>query len=353
MPQKWRYRETILTLLAEAALLPATSDEQTALLNEAGILLWRFDDSVYPKTATDLLPLLGKGIQHWLPRELTFGFTGCLISNGNATILADELLVEMSSNALVRRDLVVSQALSELANEVPRLHSFRDLVDRYKLDGFIKSNYSTHPKLIDCFYEFIPYNDSDTRIPACPKCGYPFAITGEAYQCRSTFCNGGSYSKTPPYSLVTPSRRLNFPRIFAPGDYFKLNCFAWRTLGIPLLIERKILNWALGALPANQNVTVAPIRTNPGVTVYIDHEPISLEPIMLNHTKSIADYFLAKDTLEEKWIILPRAQSLQSYNLRRMLPKNYVIATDYSFTKQFLSIKFGIGARYQPNRYPK
>ena len=350
MFQKQRFRERLLVMLADAATLPFGSKEQNLKLNEAGLLLWRFDDSTFPLRADDLRDRLESPLETWLPKTNTFGLTGCLMQDGQAAMLAHEIIAIMEGNALRTRDNVIRKLLAKASDETPTIATFRNLIDHYPLKTLITPSDSIPDFLREVFYE--PVTDSpDRTVVTCSVCAYPLERINDTLRCSSNVCSHIEYSSTPPHLPIKKPDRYGAASVWHSDSYLKLRPLWWRTIALPLLMERRMMDWAQYSLSSHQHVTCSLAVDSPGVNIHHEDSVLCLEPTAITHTASIWGYYNDKSPMTETWIVVPKGDAVQAETLARAFKRRYTVVTERSFVERYLFMFHGKGTGWASRRH--
>jgi hypothetical protein len=331
------FKEDIHMLLAKAAREPTESAEQILLLNEAGTLLWRFDDSLLPRNAEDIRPLLETDINEWMPEQIGLFYTGPLISNGSPTMLADTILMDLCGDSLNMRDELLTLALSP-ARESPRPpHSFREFANQFGFPGTIGLNEISPESLEYPFYtELAPYQRGD-YIYSCPSCQMPLDQNQKHFQCSSPFCPTTTYPILPPHESV-PYHARKLPLIKTAYDkQLKLTHLAWRTIASPLLMEKTILTFLKKVVPTNLHETITTNDSRPGITIIEGGWKINIEPVATHSASSVQKYYAQQHDSDETWLIIPSGTTTLFRHLPPMLPENFRFLTPRSYPDEYLS----------------
>lgn len=341
------YREMLLTQLSLAAIENDYSEAQMKILAQAALLLWRFDDRTFPLAASDMVMKLNQDIKIWLPPHITLGLKGFLKVQGRATYLAYDLAAEMDGNPLTRRDMILSQLTSELALIDKDVHTFRDVLNLYKPPAIISVENELPKILTETLYSKFTSSFYEGNAIACPSCGYPFEPNNFELRCPATSCYKLQFSSLPPYLPANRTARGRRPEQLSPHQNLKIRHEFWRTLSVPLVVESKLADWINQSAPKHLKLSHTLNPDRPGIFINGGTEkPSIIEIINSINFRPIVEYYLENNNNEETWLILPQSSHLESYQIRRKLPVNYITTTFYSFTKQYLAIKHGIGARY-------
>lgn len=342
------YREMLLTQLSRAAIEDDYSEAQIKILDQAALLLWRFDKRTFPLAAADIVTKLNQDIKIWLPPHITLGLEGFLKTQGRATYLAYDLAAEMDGNPLTRRDMVFSQLASELALIDKNVHTFRDVLNSYRPPTIIPVENDLPKILTETLYSKFTSTFYEENAIACPSCGYPLEPNNFELRCPATPCYKMQFSSLPPYLPANRAAKSRRPEQLSPQQNLKINHEFWRTLSVPLLVESKLADWIAQSAPKHLDLSHTLNPDRPGLLINSRTEkPSIIEIINSANFRPIVDYCLENNNNEETWLILPHSTHIESYQVRRMLPINFITTTLYSFTKQYLAIKHGIGVRYR------
>lgn len=341
------YREMLLTQLSKAAIQEDYSDAQIRILDQAALLLWRFDKLTFPISAFEIIPLLKENIKSWLPPNVTIGLDGHLKASGRATYLAYDIIFEMDGNPFTHRDEALNKIISQLSMTNKGIRNLRDVLNLYSTPTIIPTKSDLPKILIDSLYSTITNTFYINQVITCPSCGYPLALTGSDLRCPADPCYKLKFSPLSPHQPTNRAARNFKPRQISPSNHLKINHEFWKTLSIPLMIEDKLINWITHSTPAYLGLTYTLNPNRPGLTIFSNTEsPSNIEFVNSFQFRSIVDYCLEHNSGEETWLILPHSSHIETNSVRRMLPKNFIPTTKYSFVKQYLSIKHGIGTRY-------
>lgn len=341
------YRNILLTQLSQAALLEDYSDSQIDILDQAALLLWRFDNSIFPISGSEIVPLLSENITSWLPKNITLGFNGLLKFSGQATYLAHEFIAELSGNPFTRRDQTFENLTSQIATTNKSILNFRNIMSCYETPTIIPTQNDLPKALVNAFYSPFTKTFHGKKIVSCPSCGYPLDVNMSPLNCKAVPCYKFKYSPTPPHLPINRAGRHLFPKQLEPSEHLKINHEIWKTLSIPIMIEDDLINWLDESAPDHLGLAYRLNPNRPGLFIESNTEqPCRIEIFNSLHFRSIVDYCLESDTGEEVWLILPNSSHIETYSVSRMLPKNFVCTTNYSFTKQYLAIKHRLGNRY-------
>lgn len=332
----WGFKEEIHRLLSEAALAIPHSNNQEQLLNEACILLWRFDSAVIPRSASDILPLLSRDISTWLPKSVDLLYKGALISSDAPTMLPETILIDISGDALTRRDQLVSDILNQKPLSDTKAENFRHLVTTEAFKGSASSS-NVMGLNSTLTYEPIPLTRYNDHVYICRECLYPMDIHREYLTCASPYCSNTNYAITPNHEPVPYSRKKK-PLIKLPkNDMLKLTHLAWRTIATPFQLERRVINYFKKVLPAAILSTLQPIQDRPGITLLENEKRVHLEPIATHSAVTIENYYSELDNSDATWLIVPDGTRRLFGHLKARLPENYRIVTSRSYPYEYLS----------------
>jgi hypothetical protein len=330
----WGFKEEILSLLSRAALAYSDTEQQMQLLDEASILLWRFDESVLPRQAAELRDLLPVAIETWLPRKVSMLYKGALMQKGMPTILCDTILVDMSEDSLTLRDSLISEALERTTGK-GRPASFREHEVRFGFPGLLLPNDLYPDDFRSMFYTQIPSYRRDQFIYCCKDCLYPLDIHGDHFQCSSPFCRTPKYPLAPPHFPTKwtskPIAKYNFN--FQP----MLSHFAWRTIACPLVMEKRILTYLRKVVPKSTQETIIPHSNRPGFTIEENGQIIEFNPVATHSLQTISNYYSQHDLQHPVWIVVPQGTHKIHFGLRYRLPENYVVVTTQSYSYEYLN----------------
>lgn len=348
MTNNWGYQEELLKLLAKASLQPKHSKEQTTLLNEAGILLWRFDHKVFPLTANDILPLLHNDVESWLPKNILFNFKGPLLSQDKPTSLVNNILIDMSGIALFDRDKLIDDAIQSESARGSKITCFRELFNSYDFRGVINRNAMIPSHIKDIFYEDIPDNYHNDFIQMCAKCGYPLEQRDVLFSCPSPYCSNSVFDLAYPHQPIPFKKHVSRPSRYKFSNQLKLKHIIWRTITCPMLMEAHVLQSLKKSMPENSTPSLNYCQHAPGVSLTDGTQSISFEPTIINHPPSVVSYYSAKIPVNQTWIVVPRGLSRFFKIAKFRLGENYNITTTHSFRKEYLFKYHNIGVRVEP-----
>lgn len=333
----WGFKEEILTLLAQAANAPDQSDEQNLLLNEACVLLWRFDDEVLPRRADDIRKLLEVCISYWLPKTVRLMYTGALVYQGQPTTLSATILVDLLGNSLFTRDQLISEILTEGSTEKNSPGNFRELLQTFNFPG-IAHPQEIHPiGLKFRFYTEIPNTQHDKFIYSCAECQYPLDQTGTIFQCSSPFCHNFKYTRAYPHGRISQRRQKSTLPKMVYAKQLKLNHLAWRTIASPLVLETTIAKYLRKIVPDITFSTIEPNKFRPGVSIFENGRRVNFEPVATHSAPTVFNYYSEIENPEETWIVVPDGTIRLFHNLKEKLPNNYKIVSSRSYPYEYLN----------------
>lgn len=326
----WGFKEQIHTLLAKAANA-SDQTEQSLLLSEAGVLLWRFDDETFPRRADDIRPLLKVSIDSWIPKTVSLNYIGPLLSENQPTTLVSTILTDLSGDTLSLRDELVSEVL-----KVESLGCFREMIDAFLLPGVAGSYEISSACIKERFYTAIPSTQRNDYLYCCTTCGCPLDNNGLYFRCESPFCHSAKYSLIPSHYLVPfKDQRRNLIKIFYNGQ-LKLNPLAWRTIATPLVFEKIIVKYLKKVLPKKVSSTIELGKHRPGVSIFQSGRRVILEPVATHSAATIKDYYSSLDNKDETWIVVPGGSALLFRHLKEKLPVNYRVVTSQTYPYEYL-----------------
>lgn len=340
----WGFKEDILRLLSEAALAPAHSPEQEQLLNEACVLLWRFDKHIIPRSSEDIFPLLSMDISCWLPKSVNLLYTGQLLAKGHPTTLPRTILTDISGHSLSLRDKIINDLLLSNSKRATTTKDFRALVSSENLSGVIKAKNIADPSTLQ-LYEPFAESEAQKFILLCRQCSYPLDSAGDYLICTAPFCSNVRYSAHPPHPPVPFSRKQKpLKKIFAHGT-LKLRHIIWRTIATPLQLEYRMISYFKKTLPPATYSTLALIDDRPGISIIEGDKKIQLEPVATHSASTIENYYGSLDNTNPTWIIVPDGTRYLFQHLKARLPTNYTIVTARSYPYEYLATFHNLAKR--------
>lgn len=331
MGTHWVYKEEILTLLAKAALA-SDQVERRLLLDEAGVLLWRFDAETLPRTADEILPLLEVNIGSWLPKKINLNYDGPLLSKDQPTTLANTILTDLSGDSLFIRDKLVSEVL-----KAESLENFRELINKFLLSSIVGRDEISSACVKSNFYTDVPSIQHNDYIFCCNWCGYPMDNKGLFFQCESPFCYSPKYSLTPPHDPTPYKTKFKRLRKIFYDEQLKLKPIAWRTIASPMVFEKIIAKYLKKVLPEKSSSTMEFCKDRPGVSLFESGRRITLEPVATNSETTIINYYSALENTDETWIVVPGGTALLFRYVKASLSDNYKIVTAQSYPCEYLA----------------
>lgn len=331
MRTHWVYKEEILTLLAKAALA-SDQVERRLLLDEAGVLLWRFDAETLPRSADEILPLLEISIDSWLPRKVNLNYVGPLISQNQPTTLANTILTDLSGDSLFIRDKLISGALI-----AESLENFRELVNTFSFSSIVGRDEISSACVKSNFYTDVPSLQHTDYIYCCNYCGYPMDNKGLFFQCESPFCYSPKYSLIPPHDPTPYKTKFKRLRKILYDEQLKLSPLAWRTIATPLVFEKIIAKYLKKVLPKDSSSTMEFCKDRPGVSLIESGRRITLEPVATNSEATIINYYSALKNTDETWIVVPGGTALLFRYVKANLSDNYKVVTAQSYPCEYLA----------------
>lgn len=338
----WGFKEEILILLAKAAKAPDQSEEQTLLLNEASVLLWRFDNEVLPRSADCIRNLLAFDINVWLPRTVNLMYTGPLICKGQPTMLSDIILLDLSEDSLSLRDRVINDALVAGRKDDYSFENFRELYNAFTFPGLIKPEEIKPLSLKSRFYTKIPTTQHDDYIYSCPGCLSPLDHIADFLQCSSPFCPTTKYSRLPPHGEIPYHTRKAHITKTVYKKQMKLNQLAWRTIASPIVFEKTIMKYLKKVLPASTSETITLNESRPGLSIIESGNRVNFDPVATHSAPTIFSYYSEKSIPGETWIVVPDGTRQLFQHLKEKLSDNYKIVTARSYPYEYLK-KFHSG----------
>ncbi|MDP9523604.1 hypothetical protein [Pseudomonas putida] len=336
--------------LAKAAKLPTTAPERTILLAEAGVLLWRFDNRTFPLTHSEISAHLSKDIEDWLPHTVRFKFTGKLIISGISTQLADNILVDLSGNAFIARDSIIKNLESDPDG---RHQSFREILTKYGIRAVINQDNDLPEYIVDALYEKVPQPKESKYFYTCHNCGFTLDHYDYIMACSSPYCSASDFYLEPPHRARQTDRIYQQPYRYEYKDQLRVTPLTWRTLCCPLMMERKIFNDLRKIIPKDSWPALKHHESSPGVLLSLHEKPILFDPIIINHPRSILEYYMSNPSESSTWIVVPRGYSRFFKPAKMKLPNTYNITTTHSFKKEYLYKYHGIGIRVEPWKMAK
>ena len=331
MGTHWVYKEEILTLLAKAALA-SNQVQQRLLLDEAGVLLWRFDTETLPRTADEILPLLEVNIGSWLPKKINLNYDGQLLSNDRPTTLANTILADLSGDSLFIRDKLVSEVL-----KAESLENFRELINTYLFSSIVGREEIRSECVKSNFYTDIPSIQHNDYIFCCNCCGCPMDNKDLFVQCESPFCYSPRYSLIPPHDPIPYKTKFKRLRKVPYDEQLTLSPLAWRTIASPLVFEKVIAKYLKKVLPELSSSTIEFCKDRPGVTLFESGRRITLEPVATYSETTIINYYSKLEISDETWIVVPGGTALLFRYLKAALPDNYKVVTAQSYPYEYLA----------------
>ena len=333
----WGFKEEILTLLARAAHALDQSEDQVLLLNEASVLLWRFDGEILPRNADVIRKLLETCVSTWLPKTVTLLYTGALVSQGQPTALAATILVDLLGNSLFSRDQLISEILAEARTDNNQPSNFRELLNIFGFPGLLHPAVTCPTGVKFRFYTEIPAAQYDKFIYCCSECQYPLDQKGDFLQCGSPFCHSTRYTLDPPHSRVPQRRTRSTLSKTICDKQLKLNHLAWRTIATPLVLEKTISNYLKKIAPDSTSSTIQPNEFRPGLSIFEDGRKINFEPVATHSAPTIFNYYSEINNSEETWIVVPDGTVRLFHHLKEKLPDNYKIVSSRSYSYEYLN----------------
>jgi hypothetical protein len=328
------YKEEILILLARAAYEFDRPDEQALLLNEAGVLIWRFDDSIRPRRADEIKDMLDVEIKTWLPEKICTLYTGPLLIDGSPTQLAETILVDVAGDSLMKRDKLLCRSM-DCGLESNRSNNVQNLLRILSFNCLIDPKQTEIERVQSAFYTEILRNKRNNFIYSCPTCGYPMDNVGLFLSCSSPFCLNINYPVVS--SNDSGSRRLMHRPISKVGysNQLKLTNLAWRTIRVPLLFEQIIIDHFAKTLSEHKAETIQINEKRPGLSIREGSRKIYFEPVATYSAATVFNYYCELDTNDDVWIIVPFKARRFFFNLRNKLPRNFKIVTTQTYSSLY------------------
>ncbi|WP_339100147.1 hypothetical protein WKQ99_17860 [Pseudomonas atacamensis] len=339
----WGFKEEILKTLANAAKTTDQSTEQILLLNEASVLLWRFDSEVLPRSAEALRTLLELDIEDWLPKTVHQMYKGPLMSMGKPTFLCDIILIDLSEDALSRRDSLITTAINDGKRDNNSPRNFRELYNTFLFHGITPPTQARSCAITSCFYTKVPSAQHDDFIYTCPACKAPLDCTREFFQCCSPFCPTTTYRRSSPHEQMPYHTRNAHLKKTEYSNQLKLSPLAWRTIATPVVLERIIVKYLTKVLPATSSETIQLNENRPGLSIIESGIRVNLDPVATHSAATISNYYSENTIPGETWIIVPDGIGRLFAPLKEKLAGRFKIVTSRSYPYEYLK-------KFHPNR---
>ncbi|WP_286901483.1 MULTISPECIES: hypothetical protein [Pseudomonas] len=324
--------QRLLGVIVKAAQSTQTTDlEYAGLLDEASALLWYMKPDVAPLPLTTLKRyIMHFPLEHWLNEEARAGFTGMLQTGGAASLLCDEILMELDPAKGWEQVQAIMLQIRDLCRNREQGEQEYPVIRRFMVEHGMADIDQSLDFLVPigvgftALFEPIPlHSQLDGQIYLCPSCGWPMRLDQQHVRCGAQWCwhHVGSFEWRDAGLVSARSTRVVEPR--SVDNNYRLKTGLWKFTLVPGLLELNLLQrlTKLGLQP-----TLWPGVDKADIRFVVGSEEIEIDAKVWASSTLLCDH-LANLPARPLWIVIPDYQASHLQSLREACPKHVIVMT--------------------------